>query len=119
MRLIVTLVTMTAMLLAGCDNVVAHKSNTSPKLYAEVYRVENGDVTGKVKVPLGNVDQYKESDLKKVEKSLKAQNEERDLGLGGFVAYGALRGVAEGMKTLVVKDPSIGVTLAKGTLGLK
>ncbi|POM58155.1 Hypothetical protein PHPALM_37241 [Phytophthora palmivora] len=120
MRLIETIAAMAAILLVSCDNVTADtKSKAGAKLYAEIYRVENGSVTEKVRVPLGDVDQYKQSDLKTLKKSIRASEEERDMGnTGDFMAYGPILGVVDGIKALVVKDPSIGVTLAKGTLGL-
>lgn len=66
-------------LFVSSDNLAtATKASTAKNgLYAELYSVEDGVVTDKMRVPLGDVDQYKPSDFKKMEKTLKTNQEER------------------------------------------
>ncbi|KAE9046518.1 hypothetical protein PR003_g1773 [Phytophthora rubi] len=80
MRLTATLLAAAVVLLASNDNlaVTASKATTRQDgLYAELYRVEDGVVTDKMRVPLGEVEQYKESDFKQLKKKLGANEEER------------------------------------------
>ncbi|KAE9339411.1 hypothetical protein PF008_g11586 [Phytophthora fragariae] len=67
MRLTATLLAAAIVLLASNDtlSVTASKATTKQDgLYAELYRVEDGVVADKMRVPLGEVEQYKESDFK-------------------------------------------------------
>ncbi|KAE8992826.1 hypothetical protein PR001_g20840 [Phytophthora rubi] len=80
MRLTATLLAAAIVLLASNDtlSVTASKATTKQDgLYAELYRVEDGVVADKMRVPLGEVEQYKESDFKQLEKKLGANEEER------------------------------------------
>ncbi|KAE9339412.1 hypothetical protein PF008_g11586 [Phytophthora fragariae] len=82
MRLTATLLAAAIVLLASNDtlSVTASKATTKQDgLYAELYRVEDGVVADKMRVPLGEVEQYKESDFKGVVSLIK--------GFGRFVDF--------------------------------
>ncbi|EGZ20361.1 hypothetical protein PHYSODRAFT_328480 [Phytophthora sojae] len=79
MRLTETLLAVAVVLLASSDNfaVTASKATTTQDgLYADLYHVEDGAVTDKMHVPLGKVEQYKESDFKQLKGKLGADDEE-------------------------------------------
>ncbi|KAJ8524292.1 hypothetical protein ON010_g16826 [Phytophthora cinnamomi] len=80
MRLMGTLLAAAVVLIASSDNLAVTASKTTTKkdgLYADLYRVQDGAVTDKMRVPLGDVDQYQKSDFKQLKKKLGTSEEER------------------------------------------
>ncbi|POM58140.1 Hypothetical protein PHPALM_37260 [Phytophthora palmivora] len=77
MRLTATLLAIAVVLLTSSDKFAAASKATTTKngFYAEFYNVENGVVTDKMRVPLGDGNQYKQSDFKELKKSLTNQEE--------------------------------------------
>ncbi|KAG1699172.1 hypothetical protein DVH05_014089 [Phytophthora capsici] len=100
MRVTQTLLAIAVVLFASSDNLTtASKATTSSKvqkdgLYAEIYNIEDGVVTKKMRVPLGDVEQYSDTDFEQLKSTL--TTEERAAvhlpfgvdsffkGLGGF-----------------------------------
>ncbi|EEY64658.1 uncharacterized protein PITG_16084 [Phytophthora infestans T30-4] len=79
MRLTETLLAI-AIVLVASSNVVAAASKKTPAkngLYAELYNVEDGVITNKMRVPLGNAKQYQQSDFKSLKTTLETNKEER------------------------------------------
>eukprot|EP00644_Phytophthora_capsici_P019714 jgi/Phyca11/133792/e_gw1.752.2.1 len=76
MRVTQTLFAIAVVLFATTDNLTtASKATTSSKaqkdgLYAEIYNVEDGVVTKRMRVPLGDVEQYSETDFKQLKSTL-------------------------------------------------
>ncbi|KAG2774775.1 hypothetical protein PC129_g24328 [Phytophthora cactorum] len=79
MRFTETLLAIVIVLVASSDNIAAASKKITAQngLYAELYNVEDGVVTNKMRVPLGDVNQYKKSDFKTVKKTLETNQEER------------------------------------------
>ncbi|EGZ20364.1 hypothetical protein PHYSODRAFT_420517, partial [Phytophthora sojae] len=79
MRLTGTLLAAAVVLLASTDNLTATASKATVKkdgVYADLYRVEDGVVTGKMRIPLGEIEQYEDTDFKQLTKKLGANDEE-------------------------------------------
>eukprot|EP00644_Phytophthora_capsici_P017921 jgi/Phyca11/126240/e_gw1.62.246.1 len=76
MHLTKTLLAITAIFLASSDNLTAATKATPATqdgLYAEIYNVEDGVVTKKMRVPLGDVEEYTESDFEQLKNTLSAE----------------------------------------------
>ncbi|ETL95264.1 hypothetical protein L917_06909 [Phytophthora nicotianae] len=71
MRLVEILLAIAIVLAASTDAVSATpKRTTHNGFYADLYNVEDGAVTNKLRVPLGDANQYKKSDFKALKKTL-------------------------------------------------
>ncbi|EEY62170.1 uncharacterized protein PITG_14065 [Phytophthora infestans T30-4] len=66
MRITDPLLVIAIALIASCDRTtaVSKAATTQNGFYAELYNVEDGVVTNKMRVPLGDVKDYKKTDLK-------------------------------------------------------
>ncbi|KAG7392995.1 hypothetical protein PHYPSEUDO_013483 [Phytophthora pseudosyringae] len=80
MRLTESLLAIAVVLVASTDNLAAASTATTTAqdgLYAELYNVEAGVVTKKMRVPLGDIEQYTDSDFKQLKQTLTKTQEER------------------------------------------
>ncbi|ETI51242.1 hypothetical protein F442_05487 [Phytophthora nicotianae P10297] len=77
MHLTKTLLAIAIVLVASSDKLATASKKTTAQngLYADIYNVEDGIATTKMRVPLGDVNQYKKSDFKNLKKTLTNQEE--------------------------------------------
>ncbi|KAL3661018.1 hypothetical protein V7S43_014034 [Phytophthora oleae] len=78
MRVTETLLAIAVILVASSDDLVtaskaATSTNTQDGLYAEIFNVEDGVVTKKMRVPLGDVEQYTNSDFEQLKSTLSSE----------------------------------------------
>ncbi|KAL3661022.1 hypothetical protein V7S43_014038 [Phytophthora oleae] len=78
MHLTKPLFAIAAVLIASSDNLVtaskaATSTNTQDGLYAEIFNVKDGVVTKKMRVPLGDVEQYTATDFEQLESAFSSE----------------------------------------------
>ncbi|GMF29629.1 unnamed protein product [Phytophthora lilii] len=107
MRLIGTLLATAVILLASSENLVAAKTTQAPGLYAELYSVKDGVVTDKMRVPLGDADQYKNSEVKQLKNvGVNDQEERAAASLPALFTKGPLHGLFKGFGSFLSKIKS-------------